>query len=232
MKWVGLFLNLFYLLIYMKLNTILSFFAPKDAKFIPMLIETSEILSKAAGLLEELFSTEDKTEISRLCALIKKEETAGDKSTGKIIKSLNDTFITPFDREDIDTLADALDDSIDAINRSAHKVLLYAPEKLPLVTAQLATIIKNGTKEVEEAVQKLSNINKNEGDIRKHSKEIKKLEEKADSIYETGIIELFRSEISAIEMIKSKEIIQELERSVNRINRIGKVLKSILVKYA
>ena len=216
----------------MKLNTILSFFAPKDAKFIPMLIETSEILSKAAGLLEELFSTEDKTEIGRLCALIKKEETAGDKSTGKIIKSLNDTFITPFDREDIDTLADALDDAIDAINRSAHKVLLYAPEKLPLVTAQLAAIIKNGTKEVEEAVQKLSNINKNDGDIRKHSKEIKKLEEKADSIYETGIIELFRSEISAIEMIKSKEIIQELERSVNRINRIGKVLKSILVKYA
>jgi Phosphate transport regulator (distant homolog of PhoU) len=216
----------------MKLNNILSFFAPKDAKFIPMLIETSEILSKSAGYLEELFSTEDRSDITRLCALIKKEETAGDKATGKIIKALNDTFITPFDREDIDTLADALDDAIDAINRSGQKVLLYAPEKLPPVTLQLASIAKNGTREVEEAVKMLSNINKNYSAIRQHSKEIKKLEEKADSVYETGIIELFRSEVSAIEVIKVKTIIQELERSVNRINRVGKVLKSILVKYA
>ena len=216
----------------MKLNTILSFFAPKDAKFIPMLIETSEILTKAANYLDELFSMEDRTNVSGLCALIKKEETAADKLTGKIFKSLNDTFITPFDREDIDSLADALDDSIDAINRSAQKVLLYAPENLPVATSQLASIVKNGTKEVEEAVKKLSNINKYHSEIRQHSKEIKKLEEKADSVYETGIIELFRGEEDAIEVIKIKTIIQELERSANRVNRVGKVLKSILVKYA
>ena len=215
----------------MNLNNILSFFAPKDAKFIPILIETSTVLTSAANYLNELFSSEN-PDINKLCSLIKKEETMGDKLTGEIFKSLNDTFITPFDREDIDTLADALDDAIDAINRSAQKVLLYAPEKLPATTSQLASIIKNGAKEVEEAVKKLSDINKHHSEIRQHSKDIKSLEEKADSIYETGIIELFRGEENAIEVIKIKTIIQELERSTNRINRIGKVLKSILVKYA
>ncbi|MDL2322649.1 DUF47 family protein [Bacteroidales bacterium OttesenSCG-928-A17] len=216
----------------MKLNTILSFFAPKDVKFIPMLIETAEILTKSANYLDELFSLEKKVNIADLCVLIKKEETAADKLTGKISKSLNDTFITPFDREDIDTLADVLDDAIDAINRAAQKVLLYAPEKLPAATSQLSGIVKNGAKEAENGVKKLSDINKYSGEIRQHYKEIKKLEEKADSVYETAIIELFREEENAIEVIKNKAIIQELERSANRINRIGKVLKSILVKYA
>lgn len=216
----------------MKINTILSIFTPKDVKFFPLLNEAAIILDKAAELLQELFSCQDKSRIDELCKLIKEEETKGDKVTGRIFKELNDTFITPFDREDIDTLAGEMDDAIDAINRSAQKVLLYSPETHPAATAKLAKILKQATEEVKHAIIELSSLKKSDQRVREHAKEIKRLEEKADVIYEEGIITLFKEENSTIELIKQKEIIQELEKSANKINNVGKVLKTIIVKYA
>lgn len=216
----------------MKLNTILSIFSPKDTKFFPLLNETATVLAQAADLLFELFSTQDKDRAIELCRLIKVEETKGDKVTGKISKALNDTFITPFDREDIDALADNLDDAIDAINRAAQKVVLYSPKSLTESTAQLADIIQRQAAEVVKIIQELANISKNDQSLRIHIKEVKKLEERADAVYEEGIIDLFNGETDAIEVFKLKEITQELERSANRLNKIGKVAKTIIVKYA
>lgn len=216
----------------MKINTILSIFAPKDAKFIPLLNETATILSYAAELLYDLFSTTEKERRSELCRAIKLEETKGDKVTGRIFKALNDTFITPFDREDIDALADEMDDAIDAINRTSQKLILYSPGQLPGSTQLLAGVVKEQALLVMQAVARLTNINKNIKDIRQYVKEVKKLEEKADVIYEKGIVELFSGTTEAVEVIKLKEIIQELERSANKLNKVGKVIKTVVVKYA
>jgi len=217
----------------MKINTILSIFAPKDVKFFPLLEETAEILEKSAIYLQKLFSSDlQKEEIKELCRLIKTEETKGDKVTGQIFKRLNDTFITPFDREDIDALADSMDDAIDAINRSAQKVLLYSPESLPPSTSLLADTIKSSSIEVKEAVYELSNLKKTDQRIREHAREIKKMEEKADALYEEAIMNLFKTETRPVELIKLKEIIQELEKSANKINNVGKVLKTIIIKFA
>ncbi|MDR1336462.1 MAG: DUF47 family protein [Tannerella sp.] len=216
----------------MKVNTILHAFAPKEPRFFPLLNDTALILDRAATLLVKLFSSADKSLWKGLCVDIKSEEVKGDRSTGRIFKELNNTFITPFDREDISALADEMDDVIDAINRSAQKVLLYSPEAMPGATVLLAEVIKLGTAEVLEAVDKLSSFKKNHMRVRAHAKEIKRLEEKADVIYEEGISRLFKEETNPTELIKLKEIIQELEKSVNRINNVGKTLKTIVVKYA
>jgi uncharacterized protein Yka (UPF0111/DUF47 family) len=216
----------------MKINSILSFFAPKDVKFLPLLDATSVVLDQAAVYLKELFSSENEARRIELCKLIKGEESKGDKVTGRIFKELNDTFITPFDREDIGSLADLLDDAIDAINRSAQKVLLFSPETLPQATVRLSEIIKKATSEVKLAIGELTNFRKTDKLIRAHIKEIKRLEEEADGVYESGTSSLFKSDIKTIELIKLKEIIQELEKSVNKINSIGKILKTIIVKYA
>ena len=216
----------------MKINSILSIFAPKDVKFFPLLVATADILDKSASLLQELFSSTDKERIKELCRLIKVEETNGDKVTGKIFKALNETFITPFDREDITALTDEMDDVIDVINRTAQKVLLFSPETLPPVTAEMAAVVKKGTIEIKAAVGELSNVRKCDKLIRAHTKEIKRLEEEADAIYEKGTSGLFKSDIRTIELIKLKEIIQELEKSANKINNVGKILKTIIVKYA
>ncbi|MDR2138558.1 MAG: DUF47 family protein [Tannerella sp.] len=215
----------------MKLNTILHVFVPKDPHFFPLLKDTAVILDRAATLLVKLFSSPHSLWKS-LCMDIKSEEVKGDRSTGLIFKELNRTFITPFDREDISTLADEMDDVIDAVNRSAQKVLLYSPEALPETTVLLTEIIKLGSVEILGAVDKLSNFKKYHNHVRAHTREIKRLEEKADVIYEEGISRLFKEETSPMELIKLKEIIQELEKSANRINNVGKTLKTIVVKYA
>ncbi|MDR0798541.1 MAG: DUF47 family protein [Dysgonamonadaceae bacterium] len=216
----------------MKLNGILSIFAPKDVKFFPLLNETADVLDQAAVLLRELFASDSQEKRAELARLIKEEEVKGDKVTGRIFKSLNDTFITPFDREDISALADQMDDAIDSINRAAQKVLLYSPDTLTDETRQLTELIKSGTTEIQLAVRELTNLKKSDQDIRAHAKEIKNLEEQADAVYEKGIIYLFKSNIQTLELIKLKEIIQELEKSANKINNVGKVLKTIIVKYA
>jgi predicted phosphate transport protein (TIGR00153 family) len=216
----------------MKINSILSAFAPKDVKFFPLLNETADILDRAAVLLLELFSSGDKSRRGELCKRIKGEETKGDKATGRIYKALNDTFITPFDREDIGALADDMDDAIDAINRAAQKVLLFSPETLPDSTRQLAEIIKEATTEVKYAILELSNMKTSDQRIREHTKKIKQLEEAADVVYEKGTSSLFQSDIRPVELIKLKEIIQELEKSANKINNVGKLMKTFIVKYA
>lgn len=216
----------------MKINTLLSIFAPKDVKFFPLLEETASILVQSSHLLHELFSSADEERIMELCKLIKAEEVKGDKSTGSIFKALNDTFITPFDREDVHALADVMDDVIDVINRCAHKVQIYGPHRLPSCTAKLSTIVQAGAEEIQLAVCELSNIKKTDARLHAHCKEIKRLEEEADVVYETAIMNLFKEETSTIELIKLKEIIQELEKAANKINSTGKVIKTILVKYA
>ncbi|MDD2437437.1 MAG: DUF47 family protein [Massilibacteroides sp.] len=216
----------------MKINNLLSVFAPKDVKFLPLLNEASEVLTNSAELLKQLFESQEEVVRTDLCKQIKNEELKGDKVTGRVFKALNETFITPFDREDIYELTEEIDDSIDAINRAAHKVLLYDPHRLPSCTAILSDIVREATIEVRSAVGELSNLKKTDDQFRKHCREIKQLEEKADGVYEEGIITLFKEEKDILELIKLKEIIQELEKSANKINNIGKVLKAILVKYA
>jgi uncharacterized protein Yka (UPF0111/DUF47 family) len=112
-----------------------------------MLEETASVLSQSSTYLQELFSCENVEHRNELCKLIKAEEVKGDKVTGSIIHELNNTFITPFDREDVHALADVMDDVIDTINRCAQKVLLYQPTSFPQHTITLVEIIKKGSDE-------------------------------------------------------------------------------------
>ena len=214
----------------MKINSIFSYFTPQDIKFIPMLQETASTLVHASILLETLYTTGKRRK--ELCQQIKAEESKGDKITGRISKALNETFITPFDREDIHALSDKMDDAIDCINRSAQKILLYLPESLPKSTVKLAGVTRKAAELVLEAVNDLPKLKKNDQHVRRCCKEIKKLEEIADGLYEEGITTLFKEEKNIIELIKLKEIIHELEMSVNKLNSVGKILKTIIVKYA
>ncbi|MDR2470404.1 MAG: DUF47 family protein [Tannerella sp.] len=216
----------------MKINSILSFFTPKDVRFFHLLISSAGILEKAANLLYTLFETDDREKMRELCRLIKQEETEGDKVTNRIFKALNETFITPFDREDITALADEMDDVTDVINRAAQNVLLFSPETLPPATLQMTEIIRKGAVEINAAIGELSSLRNSDKSVRAHIREIKRLEEEADAVYEKVISSLFRSDIRTTEVIKLKEIIQSLEKSVNKMNTVGKILKTIVIKYS
>ncbi|MDR0543537.1 MAG: DUF47 family protein [Dysgonamonadaceae bacterium] len=216
----------------MSINNVLSVFTPKDVKFFPLLQELSAVMVKASALLHDLIASTQLEQRPEICKLIKQEETAGDKISSRILKELNGTFITPFDREDINELADKIEEVIDIINRAAQKVLLYSPNQFTPYAVKMTEIIQSGTLEIQGAVEGLEHLKRSDAVFRKHYKEIKKLEEEADGVYEKGIMALFRNETDTIELIKQKEIIQELEKAANRVNTAGKVLKTIFVKYA
>jgi predicted phosphate transport protein (TIGR00153 family) len=197
-----------------------------------MLQELSVVMVKASALLHDLFAFTEKEQRPEICKLIKQEETSGDKISARIVKELNNTFITPFDREDINELADKMEEIIDIINRTAQKVLLYSPNQFTSYSVRMTEIIQDGTQEIQRAVEGLEHLKKSDAVFRKHYKEIKKLEEEADGVYEKGIMDLFRNETNTVELIKQKEIIQELEKAANKVNTAGKVLKTIFVKYS
>jgi predicted phosphate transport protein (TIGR00153 family) len=216
----------------MNINNIFSVLSPKDTTFLPLLKELSETMVKTSSLLNDLFANTEREQRTELCKLIKAEEIKGDKISAKILKALNNTFITPFDREDINALADKIEEIIDVLNRIAHKVLLYNPDHFPGHAIQMTEIIRKGTTEVQGAVEGLDHLKKSDAVFRKHYKEIKALEEEADIVYERGIMDLFKNEKDVVELFKLKEIIQELEKGANKVNVAGKILKQIFVKYA
>ena len=216
----------------MKLNTLLSIFVPSNREFIPIFKEIAAVLVQTSILLRDLLAQDDPEVTKELCRLIKAEEVKGDRLTGRIFAALNGTFITPFDREDINALTDALDDINDNVNRVARKLLLYTPKKLPQHTLTFAEIIHKGALEIQKAVDELDRVKHTDEQLRQHYNEIKRLEEEADGVYERSIMNLFHEEIDTVELIKIKEIIQELEKTVNRVDDAGKVFKTIFVKYA
>ncbi len=215
----------------MKLNYILSLFSPKDTKFFSLLYKTTAAMKRASDALPDLFKS-DTTSIGLACKNIKLAELDGDKITADIHKGLCETFITPFDREDIDVFADALDDCIDSINRVSQKILLYKPKEHLPFSIELSGIIELGVAEICQSIKSLENMKKSDSEVRKNYREIKRLEELADSVYEKAITWIFQNEKDPIELIKQKEILFELEKTMNRINRVGKVLKTIFIKYA
>ncbi|MDD3859046.1 MAG: DUF47 family protein [Bacteroidales bacterium] len=215
----------------MNINNLFSFFAPKNDDFFPLLNETVALAVVASEYLIKLFDKDDETDKSEIIKLIKEIEVQGDKVTNKIFKKLERTFITPFDREDIHKITEEIENLIDHINYCSQKVLLYSPELLPTCTKNMAIIVNSETQELEAAIRDLKSLKKNSMPIKTRCKTIKKLEEQADVEYQNAIISIIRSDQNPVEIIKLKEIIQELEETANSVYSTSKVLKLVLVKY-
>ena len=163
---------------------------------------------------------------------IKEQEKKGDALSVKIFDELNSTFITPFDREDIHHLADRLDDVTDYINSCAKRIVLYNPKQLPKEAIDLALLIKEGAVCIGKAVDELNVMKKNSKKIKEYCVELHNIENKADDVYENFLIQLFENEKDAVEIIKLKEIMYELEKATDAAEYVGKIIKTIIVKYA
>jgi len=163
---------------------------------------------------------------------IKEQERKGDALSGKIFDDLNTTFITPFDREDINHLADRLDDVTDYINSCAKRIVLYNPKQIPASAIEMANLIKEGAICIGQAVEELDILKKNRKRITQYCTELHDIENKADDVYEHFLIDLFENQKDAVEIIKQKEIMYELEKATDAAEYVGKIIKTIIVKYA
>jgi uncharacterized protein len=213
-------------------GSLFSKLAPKEPKFLPTLKEMSSIILIASDLMVECVSQCDHDVSIELYKKIKEQEKHGDVLSNAIFDELNKSFITPFDREDIHHLATTLDDVIDYINSCAKRIVLYNPKSMPESAIELAKLIKEGAVNIGKAVDILGALKKDSDKINKYCKKLHDIENKADDVYEHFIIDLFETEKDEIEVIKLKEIMQELEKATNAAEQVGKIIKAIVVKYA
>ncbi|GHT65774.1 hypothetical protein FACS189452_00480 [Bacteroidia bacterium] len=216
----------------MKFNTLLSKFAPHERKFYPILNSIADNNLEAVGHLIELTKAADKSAYKDLYHRIKALETKGDKILAVLFEELNNTFITPFDREDINALGEELDDVMDSINSTAKRVEMYQPDNLPARALEMALLLQESCRLVQQAIGQLEMMQKQKRYIKDTCKQLHSLENQADDVYEHFIIDLFDKEKDAIQLIKLKEIMQEIERATDRADCVGKIIRSIIVKYA
>lgn len=213
----------------MGISQALSFFAPKETKFFPMFEESAENLVKGATLLNKYFLISDKSEKEKILVLIKEHENIGDEITHKMYDVLNKTFITPFDREDINKLNSSLDDVMDMINSFGQKARNHPPKTEPECFLKMSELILLATHQIRTAISELKNL-KNPKKIMDACIRINEIENQADEIYHYYLAELFRNEKDAIELIKIKEMLLSLEKATDMAEDVSDVIKSIIVK--
>jgi predicted phosphate transport protein (TIGR00153 family) len=206
---------------------------PQEPKFFPMLNSLAAVIGKASGLLKECIDKKlNEEDVESFYKLIKEEERNGDRITTDIFNQLSLTFITPFDREDIHDLANSLDDIIDAINSAAKRIWLYNPKGLPNESKDLANIIEKGVARIQDSINELHNLKKDPKHISQCCDALHDLENDADDLYAQFIKRIFSEEGNAVELIKVKDIMHELEKTTDCAEHVAKILKTIIVKNA
>src|SRR6266513_3139013 len=183
---------------------------PRESKFFRMFSEVSRNLTEGTRLLQDILKNPANME-PRLDQL-QEIEHRGDEMTHGIITALNQTFITPFDREDIHRLTSSLDDVLDYVNSAGMRLRLYRIDSPPPVAAELAGLIVLQT---EELAQGVSLLEKN-GHVLKHCDEVNRLEDVADHVSRKAIADLFEHEKDPIHLIKIKELYEVLETATDK----------------
>ena len=171
---------------------------------------------------------EDPRDLDMKVEQVQAIEHKGDRVTHAIITKLNQTFITPFDREDIHRLASSLDDVLDFTNLAATRLAMYRITQPPPAAAELAGLI---VLQSEELARGVSVLEKN-GAVMSHCDEVNRLEDVADHIGRGAIAELFESEKDPIQLIKLKELYEVLETATDKAEDAANVLETIFLKSA
>jgi uncharacterized protein len=201
-----------------------SVLAPRDREFFDLFEEAGGNILRAAGLLEEMLM--DFPERSDLARDILICEQDGDRITHDIIQRLNQTFVTPIDREDIYSLASALDDVVDYTEEVADYLGLYRIEA-PMEQAQaLAHVLHAAARQISEAMPRLRGFK----DIPHYTVEINRLENDGDRITREAIASLFDNGIDPMVVIRWKDIFERLEEAIDATERVANILEGVVIK--
>jgi predicted phosphate transport protein (TIGR00153 family) len=207
----------------------LSKLVPQDKRFFPMFENISKIVLKAANILQETLEYDDPVKHKDLLKQIKEYETQCDKITQNIFDEVERSFITPFDRENMNQLTSSLDSVIDSINGVSQRIRYYRPANIPSEFKNFSKFIVNGCTHIDNAVSELKNLKKPEK-ILKACRKMSEIESDADDVYHETISNIFKKEKDAIELIKQKEILETMERTTDRIENVADILKTIVLK--
>lgn len=199
---------------------------PRDEQFYDIFGQLAQRLTGCAELLQEIFKTP--AELERYVTEIKRLEHEADNLTRDIIERIDRTFVTPFDREDIHSLASELDDVIDYIDGTARRALIFRITEVPAPANVLAEVLVRAAKCVEGGVRDMKLPKK----VSAANEQLKALEEEGDAIFHDAIGKLFAPGANPLEVIKWKELYDKMEDALDQCEDVGNALQSIALKNA
>ena len=200
-------------------------FVPNDREFFDLFEEAGGNIVRAADLLDQLLrSFPDRREELTRDILICEQD--GDRITHDIIRRLNQTFVTPIDREDIYELASALDDIVDYTEEVADYLGLYKIEAPMEQSQRLAHVLLQATRQISEAMPRLRSFDA----ISHYTVEVNRLENEGDRISRDAIASLFEAGIDPLVVIRWKDIFERLEEAIDACEHVANTLDGIVIK--
>lgn len=215
----------------MGLNSFVKFFTPKDRVFYSLFEEVADNLTAMSARLEQAMNEKDKKKRDEMLATLEDFEHKNDDATHRLFIELGQNFITPFDREDIHYLATALDDIADFIWASGKRIINYHIEDVNDTMKSFAQVIGKSVAALAAAIRELRNM-KNLKEITQACVQVNSFENEADDILDKALMQLFLMETDAIELIKKKELYQDMEFVTDKCEDAANVIESIIIKYS
>jgi predicted phosphate transport protein (TIGR00153 family) len=203
---------------------------PRENKFFFLLHQGSLNIQKTAGRLQNLVDEFDN--VPAKVQEIKDLEEVGDRIIYDITRALYRTFVTPIDREDILALAGSFDDVVDAIDEAAQYLLEYQIEEPTESARQLASVIVRCADQLEGAIALLSTRGSKLRDILPMTEEINRLEHEADRIASVARSELFNDNFETKQILKWRDIYDDLEQATDRAEDAADILEGIVLKHS
>lgn len=203
---------------------------PKDKLFYPLFDQACNNLVEVARVLENALKSDSVTRLQshETINLLEKQ---GDEITHAIMRETGNTFIVPFDREDIHALAIAIDDVVDYIYGTSKRMDLYKVHHISPAMIRLAEIITLSAIELQSALREMRSL-KNVRIVKAHLHTINTLENEADKIMNSTIAELFKNETDAVNLLKTKEVITFLENATDKCEEAAHVIDSVIIKFS
>ncbi len=199
---------------------------PRKSIFFELFTQHAENALEAARALEALLG--NFTDVERKVRDIHAIEHHGDKLTHEIIRNLNETFVTPLDREDIVGLASRLDDVTDLSYDVSETVLLYRVRAIRPAANRLAAVLSGAATELCQAIRLLEKL---EG-LEPYWIKIHTFENEGDDIFREALGELFDDSLDPVEIIKWKDIYEKLELAIDRCEDVANIIERITIKHA
>ena len=197
---------------------------PIESSFYDLFSESAGHLVDGALLLAQIL--DDDADRAAIAAKMADAEHAADETTHRIVKQVNSTFITPFDREDIYALASSLDDVMDYMEETVDLINLYQVKTLPAEFAGQVEVLQRAAQLTAEAMPRLRSMK----DLEEYWIEINRLENQGDKSYRRILADLFSGEHKTLDVLKLKDIVDALEKAIDALESVANTVEQISVK--
>ena len=196
---------------------------PRESEFYDLFTRQAEQLVLGARLLTEAVGATDRTEVARR---MRDAEHAADETTHQVIRQVNTTFVTPFDREDIYALASRLDDIMDFMEEAVDLLVLYEIDRLPPGVQEQVDVLQQCATLTADAMPRLRTMT----DLSEYWIEVNRLENTADRSYRRILATLFGGGYDALEVLKAKDVVDSLEAAADAFESVANIVEQIAVK--